>query len=166
MDLRDKKGKCCCCSVAQSCPTLCNHMNCSTPGFPVLRYLLGFAHTHVHWTDDAIQPSHALTAFSSCLQSFPAAGSFPLSQLFASGGQKCGSFSSSISPSNQSSWLISFGLTGLISLLSKGLFRVFSSTEFKALILRYSAFFMVQLSHPDMTTGKTIDLIRWTLLVK
>ena len=52
---------CCCCSIAQSCPTLYNPMDCSKPGFPVFYYLLEFAQTHVHWVDDAIQPSHPLS---------------------------------------------------------------------------------------------------------
>ena len=52
---------CCCCSDAKSCPTLCNPMNCSTPGFPVLYYILEFAQTHVHWVGDAIQLSHPLS---------------------------------------------------------------------------------------------------------
>ena len=51
----------CCCSVAQSCPTLCDPTDCSTPGFPVLHYLQEFAQTHVHLVDDAIQPSHPLS---------------------------------------------------------------------------------------------------------
>ena len=75
-----------CCSVAQSCPTLCDSMGCSTPGFPVLHYLLEFAQTHIHWVGDAIQPSHPVICFSSCFQSFPASGSFPKSHLFTSGG--------------------------------------------------------------------------------
>ena len=66
-----------CCSVAQSCPTLCHPMGCSTPGFPVLHHVLEFAQTRVHWVSDAIQPFHPLsTPFSSCSQSFPASGSF------------------------------------------------------------------------------------------
>ena len=76
---------CYCCSVAKLCLTLCNPMDCSRPGLPVLHYLLEFAQTHVHWVGDAIQPSHPL--FSSCPQSFPASGSFPVSRPFASGGQ-------------------------------------------------------------------------------
>ena len=66
-----------CCSVWKQCLTLCDLMNYSTPGFPVLHYLSEFAQTHVHWVDDAIQPSHPLlSAFSSSTQSFPASGSF------------------------------------------------------------------------------------------
>ena len=73
-----------CCLVAQLCPTLCD---CSMPGFPVFHHLLELAQTHVHRVSDAIQP---VVPFSSCLQSFPASGSFPMSQLFASGGQSIG----------------------------------------------------------------------------
>ena len=69
----------CCCSVAKSCLTLCDLMNYSTPGFPVLHYLLEFAQIHVHWVGDAIQPSHPVTLFSSCPWSFLESGSFPMS---------------------------------------------------------------------------------------
>ena len=89
-----------CCSVTKLCPTLCNHMNCSMPGFLVLHYLLEFAQTHVYWVSDAIQPSHPLSPpFSSCPQSFPASGSFPVSQLFALGGWSVGA-SASVLPMN------------------------------------------------------------------
>ena len=77
-------------SVAPSCPTLCNPMNRSTPGLPVHHQLLEFTQTHVHQVSDAIQPSHissSVVPFSSCPQSLPASGSFPMSQLFTSGGQ-------------------------------------------------------------------------------
>ena len=94
----------CCCSssVSQSCLTLCNPMNCSTPGLPALHYLLEFAHTHVHRVDDSIQPSHPLSPPSpSCPQSFPASGSFPMSQIFTSGDQRIGaSASASVLPVN------------------------------------------------------------------
>ena len=90
-----------CCSITKSCSTLCGPMDCSTPGFPVLHYLLEFAQTHIHWLGDAIQPSHPVVPFSSNLQSFPASGSFPMSWLFASGGQTIGaSASASIIPMN------------------------------------------------------------------
>ena len=88
-----------CCSVAQSCPTLWDSMDCSTPHFPVLHHLLEPTQTHVHWVSDAIQPSCLLVPFSSCLQSFPASGSFPVSQFFASGGQSIGA-SASVLPMN------------------------------------------------------------------
>ena len=71
-------------SVTQSCPTLCDPMNRSTPGLPVHHRLPGFTQTHVHRVCDAIQPSHPLVIpFSSCPQSLPASESFPMSQLFA-----------------------------------------------------------------------------------
>ena len=71
-------------------PTFCHPMDCSTPGFPVLHYLPELAQTHVQWLSDAIQPSHPVASFSSCFQSLPASGSFPMSQLFTSGGQSIG----------------------------------------------------------------------------
>ena len=73
-------------SVAQSCLTLCDPMDCSTPGFPVHHQFLKPAQIYVHQVSDAIQPSHPVAPFS-CLQSFPASGSFPVSQFFTSGGQ-------------------------------------------------------------------------------
>ena len=117
----------CSCSVTKLCLTLCDLMDCSMPDFPVLHYLLEFTQIHVHWVDDGIQPSHFLTLFSSCPQSFPASESFPMSWLFASGGQRIGASPSASVPMNIKGWF-SLGLTGLIFLLSKGLSRVFSST--------------------------------------
>ena len=82
--------------TAQSCPTLCNPMDCSMPGFPVLYHFTEFAETHIHATI-----SSYVVPFSSCLQSFPASGSFPVSRLFASGGQSIGaSVSASVLPMN------------------------------------------------------------------
>ena len=119
-------------SVAQSCPTLSNPMDCSMPGLPVHHQLPEFTQTYFHWVGDAIQPSHPLSSpvipFSSCPQSFPASGSFPMSQLFASGGQSIGvSASTSVLPMNTQDWSL-LGWTGWISLQSKGLSRVFSNT--------------------------------------
>ena len=109
------------------------------------------------WHHPTISP--AVIPFTSCLQSFPASGSFPMSWLFASGGQSIGaSASAPVIPVNNQGWFFS-GLTGLISLLSKGLSRVVSSTTvWKHSILLHSAFFMVQFSHTYMTTGKTMSL--------
>ena len=90
-------------SVAQLCPTLCDPMDCSTPGFPIYHQLLEPTQTHVHHVSDAIQPSQ--NAPFSCLQSSPASESFPVSWLFASGGQSNWSFSFSISPSSEYSGL-------------------------------------------------------------
>ena len=117
------------------------------------------------WCHPAISTS--VITFSSCLQSFPASGSFPVSWLFTSGGQSTGASASSTVLLMNIHSRFPLGLTGLISLLSKGLSRVFSSTTgSKASILWCSAIFMVQLSHPHMTTGKTIALTRRTLLTK
>ena len=95
----------------------------------------------------------------SCLQSFPASGSFPMSQFFPSGGQSIGvSASASVLPVNIQDWFL-LGLTDLISLQSKGLSRVFSRTiNSKTLILWSSTFFMDQLSHLYVTAGETIAL--------
>ena len=92
--------------------------------------------------------------FSSCPQSLPASESFPMSQLFTQDGQSTGvSASASVLPMNIQDWL-PLGWTGWLSLQSKGLSRVFSHHSSKASILWCSAFFMAQLSHPYMTTGK------------
>ena len=102
----------------------------------------------------------------SCLQYFPASGSFPMSQFFASDEQSTGaSASATVLPMNIQGWF-PLGLTDLISLLSKGLSRVFSSTSLKESVLWRSAFFMVQLSHSYTTTGKTKASTIWTLVSK
>ena len=114
-------------SVTQSCPALCNPMDGSTTGYPAHHQLLKCAQTHVHWWSHPTISSSVIP-FTSCLQSFPASGSFPLSQLFASGGQIIGvSDSASVLPMNIEDWF-PLGLTGWISLQSKGLSRVFSNT--------------------------------------
>ena len=114
----------CCCSVTKLCLTLCHPMDCSTPGSSVLHYLLEFAQTHIQswWCHPTISSSAAL---SFGLQSFPASGSFPMSQLFALSGQSMRA-SASVLPVNIQGWF-PLGLTGLISLVFKGLSRVFSS---------------------------------------
>ena len=111
--------------------------------------------------------SSSVVPFFSCRQSFPASGSFQMSQFFKSGGQSIGvSASASILPMNIKDWF-PLGLIGWISLQSKGLIRVFSNTTFKkASVLWCSAFFMVQHSYPYMTTEKTIALTRWTFVGK
>ena len=126
-----------CCSVTKLCLTLCDPMNFSMPGFSVHHYLLESAQTHVHWVSNTIQPSQPLLPpFFSCPQFFPASGSFPMSQLFTSGGQSIGaSASASVLPMNIQGWF-PLGLTDFISMQSKGLSRVFSSTT----ILCCSAF--------------------------
>ena len=127
-------------------------------GFLVLHCLSKFAQTHVHWISDAIQPSHPLSS----PQYFQASGSFPVSQLFASGGQIIGaSASASVLPMNIQDWF-PLQLTGLISLLSKGPL----DNKHPSIIHRCLAFFTVQLSHSCMTTGKTTALTIWMFVSK
>ena len=107
-------------SVTQSCLTLCDPMDCSMPGLPIHHQFLEFTQTHIHSVGDAIQTSHSVVPFSSCFQSFPAPGSFQMSQFFTSGGQSIGVSASASVPSSEYSGLISLGWTGWISLQSKG----------------------------------------------
>ena len=112
--------------------------------------------------------SSSVVTFSSSLQSFPASGSFQMSQLFASGGQRIGvSASISVLPMNIQDWLISFRMDWLDFLAVQGTLKsLLKHHSSKASILQCSAFFIVQLSHPYMTTGKTIALTRWTFFGK
>ena len=116
----------CCWLVIKLCPTLCDPMNCRIPGFPVLQCLLEFSQTHVHWVSDAIWPSHPLLPSSPPALNLSQLGSFPMNLLLALGGQILRA-SASVLPVNIQGWF-SLRLTGLISFLSKGLSRVFSST--------------------------------------
>ena len=142
-----------CCSAAKSYLTLGDPTDCSIPGFPVLHQLLEFAQTQVHlvqWCHPAILSS--VFPFS-CPQSFPASVSFPMSRLFASSGQSTGaSASASVLPRNIQGWF-PLGLTGLISLLSKGPSRVFSSST-----TRKPQFFSTQ---PSLWSNSHIR--RWVL---
>ena len=113
------------------------------------------------WCHPAISSSVVPLSWS---QSLPASESFPMSQLFASGGQSTGvSASASVLPMNTQNWS-PLEWTGWISLQSKGLKSLLQHQSSKASILQCSAFFIVQLSHPYMTTGKTITLTRWTFV--
>ena len=117
------------------------------------------------WSHPTI--SSSVVPFSSHLQSFPASGSFPMNQFFPSGGQSIKSFSFSISPSNEYSRLIFFRMDWLDLLAVQGTLKsLLQHHSSKASILRCSAFFMVQLLHPYMTTGKTIVLTRQTFVGK
>ena len=116
-------------SVAQSCPTLCDLMNRSTPGLPVHHQLPEFTRTHVHRVSDAIQPSHLLSSPSPPAPNPSQRESFPMSQLFAWGGQSTGvSALASFLPKKSQGW--SSEWTGWI-LQSKGLSRVFSNINKK-----------------------------------
>ena len=118
----------CYCSVAKSCLTLCDLMDCSTPGFPVLYYLLECVQTHVHWVSDAIQPSLSVLRLLLLSSLFPSIRVFSSESALHINWPKYWSFSFSISPSNEYSVLISFRIDCSISLKSMRLSRVFSST--------------------------------------
>ena len=155
-----------CCSVTQLCPTVCNPMDCSTPGFPVLHHLPRLAQTHV---TKLVMPSNHLSLY--CPLLLPSI--FSIIRVFSSESAlhkwwpKYWSFSFSISPSNEYSGLISFRIDWLDLLAVQGTIKsLLQHHSSKASILWRSAFFTVQLSHPYMTTGKTIALMRWTLVGK
>ena len=155
-------------SVSQSYATLCDPMDCSTPSFPVhspVPRVYSNSCPLSQWYHPTILSS--VVPFSSCLQSFPASGSFQISQFFASGGPKYWSFSFSIRPSNEHPGFISFRMDWLDLIAVQGTFKnLLQHHSSKASILQHSAFFIVQLSHPYMTTGKTIALTRWTFVGK
>ena len=133
-------------------------MDCSTPDFPVHHQLLELAQTHVHRVGDTIQPFHPLSS-PSPPQDFPASGCFPVSKLFASGGQSIGvSASPSLLLMNIHS-RFPLGWIGLISLQGT-LKSLLQHHSLKASILWCSAIFIIRLSHAYMTTGKTIALTR------
>ena len=141
-------------------------MDCSTAGFPVLHHLPKLAQTYVHSINDVIQSFHPLLPSSPPALSFPASRSFPVSQLFTSGGQ-CWSLSFSTSPSNEYSGLSSFRIDWFDLLAVQGTLKsLLQHHSSKAPVLHCSAFFMVQLSHPYMTTGKTTALTIWTFVGK
>ena len=148
----------CCCSVAKSCLTLCDRMKRSMPGFPVLHYLPELPQTHVHWINDAIQPSDPLSPAS------PPA----------------------FSPSQHQSlcqWIdSSYQVAKVLEFQHQSFHRIFrvdflwdwplscqrdsQESSPKSSVLQHSAFFMLQLSHPYMTNRKTIALTRWTFVSK
>ena len=107
-------------SVAQLCPTLCDPMDCSTPGLPVHHQFLEFTQTHVHWVGDAIQPSHSLSSPSPSPLMFPSIRVFSNESVLCIRWPKYWSFSFSISPSNEYSGLISFGIDWLDLLAVQG----------------------------------------------
>ena len=124
--------------------------------FPISRSLLKC--TSIEW----VMPSNHLILcfpFSSCLQSLPASGSFSLSQFFTSGGQSIGASVSTSVPPDEYSGLITFRIDWFDLLAVQGTLKsLFQHHDLKASILQLSAFFMVQCSHPYMTTGKTTAL--------
>ena len=151
-------------SVTQSCPTLCDPMDYSTPIFPVYHRLLELAQSHVHRVSDAIQPSHPLLCPLLLLPSiFPSIRVFSNESVLCIRWPKYWNFSFSISPSKDYSGLISFRMDWLDLLVVQGTLKsLLQHLTSKASVLQCSAFFVVQLSYPYMTTGRTIALTRWT----
>ena len=153
-------------SVAQSCLTLCDPMDCSIPGLLVHHQFPEFTQTHVHWVSDAIQPSHPLLSPSP---------TFNLSQnqCLSNESVLCirwpgyWSFSFKISPSNEYSGMIFFRMDWFDLLeVQQSLKSLLQHHSSEASILWCSAFFIVQLSHPYMIIGKTIALMRWIFFGK
>ena len=155
-------ARCCCCLVAKSCSTICDPMDCHTPGFLVPHHLPEFAQVHVHWIGEAIQPSHPLSP------SFPFT-LLPSTRVFSNESAvhirwpKHWCFSFNNSPSGEYSGLISFRIDCFDLLAVQGTLKsLLQHHSSKTSILRCSDFFMVQLSLSYMTTGKTIALPRQT----
>ena len=154
-------------SVAQSCLPVCNPMNRSTPGLPVHHQLLEFTQTHAHWVGDAIQASYPLSSPSILPPIPPSFRVFSSESTLRMRWPKYWSFSFSISPSSEHPALISFRMDWLDLLAVQGTLKsLLQHHSSKASILWCSAFFTVQLSHPYMTTGKTIALTRRSFVGK
>ena len=149
----------CCCLVTKSCPTVCDFMNCSMPGFPVLYYLPEFAQTH-----ESVMPSKHLILCHPLLllpSVFPSIGVFSSELALCIKWAKYWRLSFSISPSSEYSGLISLRIDQFDLLAIQGTFKsLLQHHSLKASILWCSAFFMVHLSHQYMSNGKTITL-RW-----
>ena len=152
-------------SVAQSCPTISDPRNCSTPGCPVHHQILELEQTHVHWS---VRPSNHLILCHSLLllpSIFPSLRVFSNESIFPIRWSKYWTFNFSISPSNEYSVMISLRIDWFELLEVQGtLKKLLQHHNSKAPILRHSALFMVQPSHPYITTGKTIALARWTFV--
>ena len=132
-------------------------MDCSMPGFSVLHHLLELAQTHVHWVSDTIQPSHPLSSLLLLPSIFPSIRVFSSESALCIRWPKYWSFSNS--PSSEYSGVFSFRMDGLDLLDVQGTLKsLLQHHGLKTSILQQSAFFIVQLSHPYMTTGKTIAL--------
>ena len=151
-------------SVAQSCPTLCDPMDFSTPVFPLHHQFPELTQTHVHRVSDAIQWSHPLSSSLLLPSIFPSIRVLNESVLCIT-WPKYWSFS--FRPSNEYSGLISFRMDWLDLPAVQGTLKsLLWHHSSKASILRCSAFFIVQLSHPYVTTEKTAALTRWTYVGK
>ena len=154
-------------SVTQLCLTHCDPMDCSTPGLPIHHQLLEFTQTHAYGVSDAIQPSILCHPLLLLPLIPPSSRVFSNESILHIRGPKYWSFNFSISPSNEYSGLISFRMDWLDLLAVQGTLKSLPQHHrLKASIIRCSAFFIVQISHPYMTTVKTIALTRWAFLGK
>ena len=155
-------------SVSQSCLTLCDPMDCSMSASLSITNPPGVYSNSCslsQWCHPTI--SSSVIPFSSYLQSFPSSGSFQNESVLHIRWPKYWSFSFNISSSNEHSGLISFRMDWLDLLAVHGTFKsLLQHHNSKASVLQHSAFFIVQLSHPYTTTGKTIDLMRWAFVDK
>ena len=155
----------CCCSGAKSCPTICEPMDFSMPGFPVLHCLAEFAQVHVHWI--GVLSNHLILWHPLLLlpSIFPNIRIFSSESVLLIMWPKYWSFHFTISPSNDYLGLISFRINWFDILAVRGTLKsLLQHHSSKASTLQHSTFFIVQLSHPYMTTGKTIALTRWTFV--
>ena len=153
--------------VTQSCPNLCNPMDCSTPDFLVLYHVPGLTQTHVHWVSDAIQPSLSLSSLSPPIFNFSSIRVFSNESALRIRWPKYWSFSFSISPSNEYSGLISCRMDWLDLLAVQGTLKsLLQHHSSKASAVKHSAFFIVQLSHPYMATVRAIALTTWVFVGK
>ena len=150
------------CIVVQSlssCLILWDHMDAARQASPVLHYILEFAQTHVHWVDDAIQPFQPLSSHLLLPSIFPSIRAFSNESALRIRWPKYWSFSFNISPSNEHPGLMSFRIDWLnLIAVQETLKSLLQHHSSKASILRHSAFFIVQLSQPYMTTGKNHSL--------
>ena len=142
-------------------------MDCGPPGFPVQNKLPERDQTHVHCVSDAIQPSHPLSSLLLLLSIFPSIRVFSCESALRIKWPKYWTFSFNISPSNEHPGLISFRIDWFDLLAVQGILQsLLQHHGSKASILECSAFFIVQLSHPYMATGKATTLTRWTFVGK
>ena len=162
-----RENNCCCCSVTKSCPTLCHPMDCSSPGLPFFTVSRSLFRS---MSSESVMPSSHLIL---CCPFLLLPSIFPSIRVFSNESAlhirqpKYWSFSFSISASNEYSGLISFRMDWLDLLAAQGTLRsLLQHRSLKASVLWCSAFFMVQLSHLYMTTGKTIALTRGSFVRK
>ena len=152
-------------SVVHSCLTLCDPIDCSTPGFPVHHQLPELAQTHVHRVSDAIQPSHPLSFLFLLPSIFLNIRVFSNESVLCIRWPKYWSFSFSISPSNEYSGLISFRMDWFDLLAVQGTLKSLLQHHSSKTSISGAQLFLWSTSHPYMTTEKTIALTRWTFSI-